>query len=77
MRNTQRAEQCFRSALSHTWYTSDGDERHYSAESVHHGNVAEGLAALATAIRDIYDKLEAIHNDIRALGIQNSMKLNR
>ena len=77
MRNSQRAEQCFRYAKSQTWYTSDGDGRLYTAEAVHHGNVAEGLAALSAAIRDIYDKLEAIHKDIRVLGMQNSMKMNR
>ena len=77
MRNSQKAEQCFRLAENRTRSMSQGDEKVFSAEAIHHANVAQGLVALSEAIRDIYDKLEAIHHDIRALGMQNTVKMNR
>ena len=68
MRKTQQAEQIFRLASNHVWYTSEKpDERMYSAEAIHHGRMAAGMELLAQALRDIYDKLEALHEDVRKI----------
>ena len=75
MRKTDQAQQQFR--MASPWYEDRGGESYFSAESIHHGHVATGLALLTEALRDIYDKLEAIQNDVRALSAANSMQLRR
>lgn len=68
MRKTDQAIQEFRYATA--WREERGGETVFSAESIHHAHVATGLAQLAEAVRDVYDKLESIQKDIRALSIR-------
>ena len=69
MRSTDQAEQKFRRAGAIFW---DRDDAVTKYEFEYHHSVAEGLTALAVAIRDIYGKLEEIQRDIRS----NSMRIS-
>jgi hypothetical protein len=69
MRNTEQAEQNFRSASSIFWDRGDSISKF---EFEYHHRVAEGLTALAAAVRDIYDKLDEIQREARS----NSIRLS-
>jgi hypothetical protein len=74
MRKTDQAQQQFR--MASPWSENREGESYFSAESIHHAHVAAGLALLAEAIRDIYDKLESIEKDVRTLST-NTMQFRR
>ena len=69
MRNTEQAEQKFRRATSIYWDRDDGITKF---EFEYHHTVAEGLTALAAAVRDIYDKLDQIQRELHS----NSMRMS-
>ena len=69
LRNSEQAEQKFRRATGIFWDREDPVTKY---EWEYHHSVAEGLTALAVAIRDIYGKLEEIQRDIRS----NSMRIS-
>ncbi len=66
-RKTEQAEQRFQAAASVFWRKEDQNVGAAVHADPHYVYIADGLAILAVAIRDIYDKLEAIHSEVRTL----------
>jgi hypothetical protein len=65
MRKTEESELHFHNA-SRSAYRMNSDETISIDLRTYRQWTSEGMEKLAASIRDIYDKLEAIHADIRA-----------